>query len=332
MKFVFYGPQEDSQNVLHSNVLLSRCTLSHRPIQTYSIILQSATSFSMPRKPSTTVDTEWDLRVTLVPEQWKKAAKTIKKHVEVQCDNDDVVFLLVSGVEYGVSNVKRVQQGGDPTYHVHCALVMAKEIDRDTAISIMVGEKNPLFTNVYAVPRKRSTTYMGWVLHHTKSLTKEHSDSAYAGAYIASIGDCPEDAPTASNKRKILDVVKNYAIEQRAATKEVLDSWTLQQGSKQPLDTTERATKRRLYEKAYRSTPLQKSKREAYDRNRRWKSYVQLVEQFNNLEDKHGTECLVLYKKIQHLESTRWISEHMKEHAIQGVPAPVIHDIASDEE
>lgn len=286
----------------------------------------------MPRKPSATTDTEWDLRITLAPEQWKKAAKAIKEHVSAQVDDENIVFLLVSGVEYGTSNVKRVQQGGDPTYHVHCALVMVNKIDRDAAISIITGGKNPLFTNVYAVPRKRSTTYMGWVLHHTKPITKDHSESPYAGAYLASFGKCPDDVPTASNKRKIFDVVKNYAIEQHKQTKEVLDSWTIQQEPKRAADAGDRAVKRRLYEKAYRSTKIQKEKREIYDRKRRWNSYQQLVEQFNNLEDKHGTDCLVLYKKIKHLESTRWISEHMKEHAVQGVPAPDIHDIASDEE
>lgn len=284
----------------------------------------------MPRK-SVVQDTEWDIRITFIAEQWKLAARTIKRHSSTYVDDDNVIFLLVSGVEYGVSNNYRVLDKSD-TYHVHAALVLREPCNRESAVQHFIKEKGTLFTNVYAVPRKRSTTYMGWVLHHTKLKTKDHSTSNFCGPYMVSIGDCPTDAPTVINKRQINVVTKGYAIEQAQQVKEILDGWVIQREQPKLQSLEERAAKRRLYERAYRATELQKSKREVYDRNRRWKSYMDLVNKYNNLENKNDTECLALYKKIKHLESTRWINEAMQQNQWTGIPPPDIHDINSDEE
>lgn len=271
----------------------------------------------MVRADPTITAAEWDLRFTLTDAAWKKAAKGIVNRLDSVDvgNNDEVVFVLVSGVELGKTHPKSEREN----YHVHGCLILRSPITRDAALAFFEDEKS-LVTDRYCVPRNGKGTYMGWILHHTKLKGKEHS-RAFTSQFLYRCGDAPHDVQTFKAKKHILGAMKKYAPEQQQQVLDELSTWKLKASA-----TSEASlAKKREREARYRATDQAKEKRVKYDKTRRWVQYQCLVDEWKHC-DQHDTVNLVKYSKILDLEATRWIKELLVENNQQPVPRVVESD------
>lgn len=280
---------------------------------------------------------EWDLRFTFPSASWKTSAKTIKNYVASLVDNEDITFVLVSGVELGTTGFKRFQSTG-VNYHVHCALITQSPITRTAAIQTFVPNWSPSETNstiisAYAVPRAKTSTYLGWLLHHCKLKDKDHCSSSFTGVnengLMVSFGELPRDEHTAKNMRMIHRVVDEYAPERREEVNKELSTWNIERRLK--LSREDARERKRQRELVYRSSEDAKLKKRRYDMERKWKNYQQLVQQLWAL-DKASTNAALVHQECRKMESTKWIQELLQEKNQSPVPDLPIDDTVTDDE
>lgn len=151
------------------------------------------------------VSKEWDMRFSLTDEL------TVTQIVDnLRACKDQLVYCLISGVEFGKSQLDRPARGGwfdhEPNHHVHVAIVTLNAERRDRVLKMVRPKK---VGGEYCMPRKQDQTYIGWRLHHNKADTKIGSRDP-----LWEYGTLPMDAFTTANGLKILRMVRLHGTDE----------------------------------------------------------------------------------------------------------------------
>lgn len=115
--------------------------------------------------------TEWDVRLDLV--NGLTSAKILEHAVAFK---DKLSYCLIGGEEN--PDIRRPNDpinyrlGESQEIHVHVAIVLRSPAKREDVLQLLRGPRSIGVGNEYAVPRNTKFTYAGWVMHHTKPISK----------------------------------------------------------------------------------------------------------------------------------------------------------------
>lgn len=147
---------------------------------------------------------EWDIRVTVCSEM------TIEDVVQKLHKYDDkILYCLVGGEELGKAWQQKkevdpytLEEIEDYKHH-HVCLVLYEETSYKE-VCRMIGMEHRI--GKYVVPRNKSYTYAGWVIHATKTKTKTDPGERQVKEW----GTRPIDDSTDENKKRIRYMIMKY--------------------------------------------------------------------------------------------------------------------------
>ena len=184
-------------------------------------------------------DNEWDIRVTIREDY--TVSKLMKK---LHKNEDKIRWYLIAGEEIGMAEQEKGTTDPDTGKeikkypHHHVGLVLKDETMRSDVLK-MVGKT--IGEGVYAMPRDRTKTYEGWVIHHTKEKTKSNPEERIVKEW----GTRPVDYPSEENHKKTKAMAIKYGDIQ---TK--IHYGTMPRGAKREREEQKEENKRKRLKKA----------------------------------------------------------------------------------
>lgn len=139
----------------------------------------NANTYQRRQEYKTRTSNEWDLRIDLV------GGLTVDALVaHAQLNLGTIVYIMVSGIESpdlaynSTTNIRgetitKTAGSVSQELHVHVGVVSQRLMTRQQAIDLLIPQGTVLSPGqLYAVPRNTKFSYVGWVCHHSKELTK----------------------------------------------------------------------------------------------------------------------------------------------------------------
>lgn len=264
---------------------------------------------------------EWDFRFTLPINNWKRAAKTIYRNLNaIDWDSQDVVFVMMSGVEFG-----KTGRDTEKSYHIHAGLVSYVPISTSTAKAWFLGNEVPssssdLCTATWSQERPINKPYRGWRVHHEKANMKV--DGSHGQPLLFLWGDLPEDDHTQLNADKILSVTREYAPELLEREIELIKAWNADivfKNYRLPRSEEERAAAKKEYLKLYRANPVNKKRKREGDQARKINQYIALRGEYERLGN-DDEKAPKLYCQLKVMETLPYVAEEIEKQAMGLVP------------
>lgn len=203
------------------------------------------------REYDTRVSTEWDISMMIRDDSH---LQQIVSDSSEACSNDDIVYLLIGGLERAERGDKHAKIGtGEHQFHdhVHAALIVKQPITRAQALEHFGWT---LKHGCYAVPRNKTWPYLTWKFHHTKPQTKLN-----ANYKLFEHGTLPSDDIT---NKPVVDKLIKFGKQFASATewKQLLEQLDIQRTIVQQERNAEKAATKQL--KLTKATNERKRKRE----------------------------------------------------------------------